>query len=195
MSLTMRLAAEIETLKAELALARAEAREWAAKADIDGLLDILNRRGFERELNRALAFARRYATPAALIYVDLDRFKPINDSYGHAAGDAVLCAAARALVGRVRASDLVGRLGGDELALFLWNMTPEEAAAKVAGLERAVEEATVDWDGVVLSATASAGFAMFEPEDDCARLIRRADRAMYARKREKQTILRDNVGS
>ncbi|MBX6425505.1 MAG: GGDEF domain-containing protein [Variibacter sp.] len=185
-ALLRRLAAEIEALKAELAAERARARELELRADIDGLLDILNRRGFERELKRSIAFVKRYRTPAALVYLDLDRFKPINDTYGHAAGDAVLRAAAAALAQSVRASDVVGRLGGDELAVLLWNVTPATAAAKAVALERVVSATTVEWRGIRLSVGASAGVAMLEPEDDPVRAIARADRAMYARKRARR---------
>ncbi len=181
-ALVRKLAAEIEVLKAELAASQTEAREWAARADIDGLLEILNRRGFERELARALAYSQRYGAPAALIYLDLDRFKPINDEHGHPAGDEVLRAAAAALTRSVRASDVVARLGGDEFALLLWNVSPEAGAAKAAALEQLVTLAAVEWNGARLSVGASAGVAMLEPGDSPASVIARADRAMYARK-------------
>lgn len=193
-SLSERLLAEIEALKAELAAARAEAKALAAQAEVDGLLDILNRRGFERELARSLAYIRRYRTPAALVYLDLDRFKTINDTYGHAAGDAVLRAAASALRHNVRASDVIGRLGGDELALILWNVTPATAHAKAVALERAVAASTVAWEGTELSVAVSAGIVMLDAGDGPAEAIARADRAMYLRKRARSTNSRDNVG-
>jgi diguanylate cyclase (GGDEF)-like protein len=195
-ALTRRLLAEIEALREELAASRAEARELASRADIDGLLDVLNRRGFERELKRALAYSKRYGAPAALVYVDLDRFKQINDTHGHAAGDEVLRAAARSLARSVRTSDVVGRLGGDELAVLLWNVTPEGAAAKAAALEQVIATTLVEWDGRQLSVGASAGVAMLAPDDDPPGAIKRADRAMYLRKNARQCLnLRDNVGS
>ncbi len=76
---------------------RARIADLEARVDIDPLTDVLNRRGFERELKRSLAYVKRYGTSAALIYVDLDGFKPVNDRHGHAAGDAVLKAIAAAL--------------------------------------------------------------------------------------------------
>ena len=96
--------------------------ELEARADVDPLLDILNRRGFERELKRSLAYVQRYGGEAALLFVDLDGFKAINDRHGHAAGDALLKAVARELTGHVRASDTVARLGGDEFGVLLWNL-------------------------------------------------------------------------
>ena len=126
-SAAMRLAAEVERLERELAAARAQMAALAARAEIDPLTDILNRRGFERELKRSLAYVKRYGTSAALIYLDLDDFKRINDRHGHAAGDAVLKAVAMVLTRHVRASDLVARLGGDEFAVLLWNLTEADA--------------------------------------------------------------------
>ena len=99
---------------------------------------MLNRRGFERELKRSLAYVKRYGTSAALVYIDLDGFKPVNDRHGHGAGDAVLKAIAAALVRNVRASDVVARLGGDEFAVLLWNVNGANAAAKAGALEAAV---------------------------------------------------------
>ena len=90
----MRLAAEVDALAAELKSSRARIADLEARVDIDPLTDVLNRRGFARELNRSLAYVKRYGTSAALIYVDLDGFKPVNDRHGHAAGDAVLKAIA-----------------------------------------------------------------------------------------------------
>src|SRR5262249_43608803 len=127
-STIMRLAGEVERLERELAAARAHMAALAAKAEIDPLTDILNRRAFERALERALAHVKRYGTSAALLYVDLDRFKLVNDRHGHAAGDAVLQAVAAVLMRHVRASDVVGRLGGDEFAVLLWQLTEAGAS-------------------------------------------------------------------
>jgi diguanylate cyclase (GGDEF)-like protein len=181
-SLGMRLVDEVEALKAELAAARAQIAELEVRADIDPLLDILNRRGFERELTRSLAYVKRYGTPAVLLYIDLDGFKSVNDQYGHTVGDAVLQAVAAALVGEVRASDVIGRLGGDELAILLWNVSELAAAAKAAALEQTVAAAVLPSVPTALRVGASAGIAMLDPSDTCASVIDRADRAMYARK-------------
>jgi diguanylate cyclase (GGDEF)-like protein len=181
-SLAMRLVAEVEALKAELAAARAQIAELEVRADVDPLLDILNRRGFERELTRSLAYVKRYGTPAALLYLDLDGFKSVNDRHGHAVGDVVLKAVAAALVREVRASDVVGRLGGDELAILLWNVTEAAAAAKAEILEQTVETADLVPLGIDLAVGASVGAAMLDASDTAAGVIERADRAMYARK-------------
>jgi diguanylate cyclase (GGDEF)-like protein len=177
-----RLAAEVERLQAELASVRAKLAQLEATANIDPLLDIFNRRGFERELRRALNFVTRYGTQAALVYIDLDGFKPVNDAYGHAAGDAVLKAVAAMLTRNVRASDTVARLGGDEFAVLLWNLGAPQADAKAAALEQAIAAAQVRWNGTMLSVGASAGFTPISPRDEAAAVLARADQAMYARK-------------
>jgi GGDEF domain-containing protein len=95
--------AEIARLKRELEQAHAGIAELELRADVDPLIDIFNRRGFERELTRSLSYIERYGTDAALIYVDLDGFKAVNDAHGHAAGDALLKAVAGELTAHVRA--------------------------------------------------------------------------------------------
>jgi diguanylate cyclase (GGDEF)-like protein len=180
------LLAEVERLRVELAASRAQVKQLAATADIDSLTEVFNRRGFERELKRSLNYVRRYGTNAALFYVDLDGFKPVNDQHGHAAGDAMLKAVASVLTRRVRASDTVARLGGDEFALILWNLNETAAAAKARALEDLVAGLTVDWDGATLPAAASIGVAMLTAFDEPADALARADYAMYARKAERR---------
>ena len=116
------LLAEKKRLTASSAVARARVRRLEATADIDPVTGILNRRGFDRELARSLSYVKRYGTRAALFYIDLDGFKPVNDRHGHAAGDAVLKTVAAMLTRNVRASDTVARIGGDEFGLILWNL-------------------------------------------------------------------------
>ena len=181
-SAAMRLAAEVDRLERELAAARGRMTALEARAESDALTDLINRRGFERELGRALAYAKRYATPAALLYLDLDSFKQVNDRHGHAAGDAVLKAVAMVLARQVRACDLVARLGGDEFVMLLWNLDEADAQAKARALEAAVARMTATHDGATLTVGASAGAAMLLPLDTPARVLERADRAMYDRK-------------
>ena len=182
----MRLAAEVARLEAELAAMRARIAELEAHAESDPLTGIMNRRGFERELNRAAAYVQRYGGNAALVYLDLDGFKPVNDRFGHAAGDAVLTAVAAALLGSVRASDIVARIGGDEFAVLLWNLSAEDARKKAMALERAIATATIRWGGRRVSVGATAGVAELAADQDIAGLLARADAAMYARKRKRR---------
>lgn len=172
----------IRALKTRLAAAQARIDELQAWADTDFLLNIHNRRGFERELARSIAYIKRYGATGALIVLDVDRLKPINDSYGHAAGDVVLKGVVEVLMRHVRSSDVVGRLGGDEFGLLLWNLTEADAQAKAQALEDAIDRLTFVFKGQAVRAGASAGVAMLGPMDDAVAALEQADRAMYARK-------------
>jgi len=177
---------DVERLNAELAAARDKIAELEARADIDPLLDILNRRGFERELARSLAYVKRYGTDAVLLYIDLDDFKMVNDTHGHAAGDVLLKAVTAVLTSQVRASDVIGRLGGDEFAVVLWNMSVTHAAGKARALEDIIGSATITRGAGKLAVGASAGLVALSPLDTPEQAIDAADRAMYVRKREKR---------
>ncbi|MDB5584574.1 MAG: diguanylate cyclase [Bradyrhizobium sp.] len=176
----------VRRLRAQLAKAQARIEELQASADIDFLLDIPNRRGFERELHRSIAYIKRYHASGALIVLDVDRLKPINDAFGHAAGDQVLKAVVAALSRHVRSSDVVGRLGGDEFALLLWNLSETDAKAKAAALEQAIDQLTFTFRGRTVSAGASAGVAILGPHAEAGRALEAADSAMYVRKAQRR---------
>jgi diguanylate cyclase (GGDEF)-like protein len=176
----------IRRLRGELARALRKIEELQASADTDFLLGIPNRRGFERELARALAYIKRYDASGALIVLDVDRLKPINDAFGHAAGDQVLKAIVAVLTSQVRSSDLVGRLGGDEFALLLWNLSTTDAKAKAAALEEAIDRLTVDFQGSTITAGASAGVALLGAHGELSRALEEADSAMYLRKAQRR---------
>src|SRR6187397_223661 len=174
--------ATIRRLKAQLAKTQARIEELQASADTDFLLDIPNRRGFERELQRAIAYIKRYRAGGALIVLDVDRLKPINDAFGHAAGDQVLKAIVSTLSGQVRSSDVIGRLGGDEFALLLWNLSETDARAKAAALEEAIDGLSFDFGGRTANAGASVGLALLDGHSDMRIALEQADSAMYVRK-------------
>lgn len=182
------LLAEIERLKRELAIARARVGELEARADVDPLLDVLNRRGFERELKRALAHTKRYGTPAALMFVDLDNFKTVNDRHGHGTGDALLKAVTREITRHVRASDVVGRLGGDEFGVLLWRVDEAQAVTKARELEGLLARVSVMHGQVHVRVGASVGAALLRADITPAEIITAADRAMYGRKDEKRGL-------
>jgi len=181
-----RLRAEYDRLHQELLRAEWRIAELEARADVDPLLDVLNRRGFERELKRSLAYVARYGTPGVLMFIDLDGFKAVNDRHGHAVGDKLLKAVAAELASHVRASDVVGRLGGDEFGVVMWNIGAERAQAKARELEAIIEAANASHGPLRLNVGASAGTVALDVALDAADLIDAADRAMYARKRERR---------
>jgi diguanylate cyclase (GGDEF)-like protein len=176
----------IRRLRTELARALARIDELQASADTDFLLDIPNRRGFERELSRSIAYIKRYHASGALIVLDVDRLKPINDAFGHAAGDQVLKSIVAVLLRQVRSSDVIGRLGGDEFALLLWNLSETDARAKAASLEQAVDRLTFVFRGRTVTAGASAGVAILGPHAEAGKALEEADRAMYVRKAQRR---------
>ena len=178
--------ATIRRLRTELAAARKHIAELQASANTDFLLDIPNRRGFERELGRAVAYIKRYQASAALIVVDVDRLKPINDAFGHAAGDEVLKAIAAVLTRQVRASDVVGRLGGDEFGVLLWNLSETDMRVKAAALEQAIDGLSFVFGGQRVTAGASAGVAILDIHAEAGRALEEADRAMYVRKAQRR---------
>jgi diguanylate cyclase (GGDEF)-like protein len=178
--------ATIRRLRGELAAALMRIEQLQAFADTDFLLGIPNRRGFEHELQRAVAYIKRYRASGALIVLDVDRLKPVNDAFGHAAGDQVLKAIVEVLTRQVRASDVVGRLGGDEFALLLWNLSETDARAKAAALEADIDRLTFAFGGQTVMAGASAGVAVLTPQSEAGRALEEADSAMYVRKAQRR---------
>ena len=177
--------AEVRRLKSELKQALSRIEELKASANTDFLLEIPNRRGFERLLNRAISYIQRYRAGGALIVLDVDRLKPINDTFGHAAGDQVLKAIVATLSRQIRSSDVIGRLGGDEFALLLWNLSETDAHAKAASMEQAVDDLSFVFDGKAVTTGASAGVAVLGPHSEAGRSLEEADCAMYVRKAQR----------
>ena len=178
--------AEIRRLKTQLTKAAARIEELQAAAETDFLLGIPNRRGFERELGRAVSFIQRYHASGALIVLDVDRLKPINDKFGHAAGDEVLKAVVAVLSRQIRSSDVIGRLGGDEFALLLWNLSETDAHAKAAALEEDVDRLSFAFAGSSVATGVSAGVAILGPHSETAKSLADADCAMYVRKAQRR---------
>lgn len=158
-------------------------QELAHKALHDPLTGLPNRAVFEDGLDRALEGARRTGSRLALVYMDIDNFKGINDSLGHVAGDVVLKAFAARIRRCVRSSDLVARVGGDEFVVVLGNLAQDDDASEVARkLVACMREPVMVGDRAV-PATTSAGVAITaNGETGAAELLRRADGAMYQAK-------------
>jgi diguanylate cyclase (GGDEF)-like protein/PAS domain S-box-containing protein len=152
-------------------------------ADHDQVTGLFNRRRFDEELKRELARAGRYAEHSAVLSIDVDNFKGINDSAGHAAGDAVLTHVARVLDRHSRASDVVARLGGDEFALLLSAVGAPEARSAAENLLTEIRSSPAAYGGKPFRVTASIGVATFESDDATAgEVLVNADLAMYAAK-------------
>lgn len=183
-----RIAAAQEGLQQQVALATEELRQQKEAAEkvarIDALTGVASRRAFteraELEIHRAL----RYRQPLSVVMVDLDRFKRVNDTYGHAVGDAVLVAFAQAIMAQIREVDMLGRLGGEEFAVMLPGIGAEEAMKVAERMRGAVQSTELMVGGQPLAFTASFGVAEFDGmELNIAGLLARADAALYQAKR------------
>lgn len=177
------LTAEIERLRAEVETLRLRAEAAEALAVHDVLTPALNRRGFVEALNRSMAWCARYETSAVLLYLDLDRFKAVNDTHGHAAGDAALVRVARLLMDNVRESDAVGRLGGDEFALLMLNAGLDEGRDKAVKLTDTLAAEGFEWNGEKAELGGSFGVRAWAAQADAEVWLAEADAAMWVRKR------------
>lgn len=159
-----------------------QGRQMRARAASDSLTGVLNRGGFTEQARRALIEARDHDR-VSLVLFDLDSFKRINDSHGHAAGDRVLIAFCRLAGGLLRPADLFGRLGGEEFALLLLGTTPEEAFELAERIRIAFDRHGVLHEGRPITTTVSAGVASEAvAAADLERLLAAADRALYEAK-------------
>lgn len=152
-------------------------------AEHDGLTSLLNRAAFLQALQAALVDVRHRARDFAVLYVDLDGFKPVNDQYGHAVGDQVLACVAARLSQVAREDDVVARLGGDEFALLQRGVTDRDSASRLA--QRLVDAIAqpIEIESHTVQVGASVGIVM-SPADgaDAEDLLRKADSAMYLAK-------------
>ena len=176
------LMGEVDQLRKETEALRAKVRDLESLADHDVFLPILNRRAFLREVSKALALAERHDAPSALLYMDLNGFKKINDTHGHAAGDTALRQVAELIAAHVRETDAVGRLGGDEFGVVL-TLTPAAAAERKAEeLAQTIANTPILHDGAELRLGAAWGVRALDAGVDVETAMAEADAAMYARK-------------
>ncbi len=153
------------------------------EAERDPLTGVLNNAGIKRRLDWALAASQTSHQPLAVLFLDLDHFKRINDSHGHAIGDACLGALVRIITAELQYGDQVGRLGGEEFLLVLPGANRRRARDAAENIRRSVEMRCRQIAGVALEMTISIGVADSLPSDTVGDLIARADAAMYAAKR------------
>jgi diguanylate cyclase (GGDEF)-like protein len=166
----------------KIVMLRERIRRLERLATTDELTGVLNRRGFEAELQRTLDLARRHGETGVLLFIDLDDFKRVNDTYGHAAGDEVLRYVASLLKKSVRRSDVVARLGGDEFVVLLTKACPVGGKNRRIALERILRSAVLHWHDRLIKIGASVGAHPYGPFDEYDALIKEADQHMYAQK-------------
>ncbi len=179
---------ENERLHAALLEMRARIATLEQLADTDTLTPLPNRRAFMRRLEAVVQYAARHYTPAAVLYIDLDGLKRINDDHGHHAGDAVLLHLARLLTHSLRATDMVARIGGDEFGLILDHLNEADAAAKAKALSDYVSAQQVEVGPATIAIRVTIGLAMVRAGESVAGLVERADAAMYANRHHRSQI-------
>ncbi|MEM1087922.1 MAG: GGDEF domain-containing protein [Pseudomonadota bacterium] len=151
------LAGEILHLRKQNSNLRKQLEEKTDLADRDSLCPVFNRRAFMRELSREIASAERYQTALSLIYIDLDRFKLVNDRFGHATGDKVLKLVSTIILENIRQTDIPARLGGDEFAILLTHAENTHAQQKARLLEQDIKTLIVRDSQAASSETVSIG--------------------------------------
>ena len=176
------LIAEISALRGKVAQLQERVAQLDQLAHQDALIDLPNRRGFMRALERLIDRVNRYDEKAAMLFVDIDGLKLINDSFGHKAGDEALIQVATVLAKGVRKSDCVARLGGDEFGIVLAHATEETARETADRLTAAIEEQESHCDGNRLPLSVAIGATLIDANDTAEAVIGRADRAMYREK-------------
>jgi diguanylate cyclase (GGDEF)-like protein len=177
-----RLIHEISLLIGKVAKLQERVEQLDQLAHQDALINLPNRRGFMRELERLIARVDRYGIHAAMLFVDLDGLKIINDTFGHRAGDEALIQVANLLAKGVRHSDTVARIGGDEFGILLESSDERDAQETAARLIEQISSCEFLHDGEALPLSVAIGVGMIDSLDTAEAVMDRADEAMYRRK-------------
>jgi len=177
-----RLIEEISRLRGQVAQLQDRVEQLDHLAHQDSLIDLPNRRGFMRELERLIARVSRYDAHAAMLFVDLDGLKSINDTFGHRAGDQALIQVAGLLESGVRKSDVVARIGGDEFGILLENADEKSAHETAARLIEMIAACEFMHEGDSLPLSVAIGVGMIDAQDNADEVMARADEQMYRRK-------------
>lgn len=170
---------ENERLRAEVERLDARVAELDRVAHMDVLVPVANRRGLIRQLELAIARKARHKISSALLFIDVDGLKGLNDSYGHAVGDAALITLADVMLKSVRKTDLVARLGGDEFAILIDHADEASATETSRRLAGAVANCEFIHGGKMLPLGIAVGYTLIEGDDDPEAVLDRADKEMY----------------
>lgn len=159
-----------------------ELAEMEQRANHDVLTGLSNRRHFIESLEKRIMRCQRYGDNTALLFLDVDDLKVINDTYGHAAGDLLLTRLAKILKDNIRACDMVARIGGDEFALLLDNLDADQVESKILSLMKRIKATRLEHCDQTLKFGAAIGYSFVGPTDTVLALMSRADEAMYKSK-------------
>jgi len=177
-----RLVEEIGRLRAHVAQLEQRVEQLDQLAHQDSLIDLPNRRGFLRELERLIARAGRYDAKGAMLFIDVDGLKAINDSFGHGAGDEALIQVADLLASGIRKSDVCARIGGDEFGILLESADEKSAHETASRLIDLIASCELLHEGNELPLSVAIGVGLIEPNDTAETVMARADEEMYRRK-------------
>ena len=169
-------------MRGEVARLEARVEELDRLANLDTLVPVANRRGLILQLEMMIARHERHGTAAALLFVDVDGLKALNDAFGHAAGDAALIHLTEMMVSSVRQNDMVARIGGDEFAILLDHADEKSACETTARLADKVAGCEFCFEGKCLPLSIAIGFTVIQAGDTPVAVLDRADEAMYREK-------------
>ena len=174
-------------------------KELEKMALLDSLTELANRRYIELNMQTKLDEMRRYGRPFGILFVDIDHFKKVNDTYGHEIGDKVLTMVANTFIKNVRASDIVGRWGGEEFLAIIPNINEDQLYFTANKLRVLVEQSGFSLDSGIVQVTVSIGATLAQPKDTIETLLERSDKLLYYSKATgrnrvsiKQSIIQDN---
>lgn len=157
-------------------------KQAVEKAYIDPLTGLNNRAAFDKSIEQEIELATRHSHTLTLLMLDLDKFKEINDNYGHIVGDAVLKNFADTILECLRRSDIIFRYGGEEFAVLLRNTKAEGATLLAERMRKNVEEMEFDYNSIKINVSVSIGLAELQEGDNGTKLIERADELLYKAK-------------
>ncbi len=185
-SIALQTLAYADSLERRLADMQTKVKDLEKLSTTDELTCLLNRRGFEIELGRALSLARRHDETGVICFIDLDRFKDINDRFGHEAGDIVLCRVGDILRTFMRASDVIARFAGDEFVVLFLHADVEEAKRRAGELYKLLNNSHANFKGRSIGIQLSMGISEYDNDANAKDLLRRADKAMYRNKHQRR---------
>ncbi len=178
-------------MRQDITAQKREKQRLLKLSQIDALTGLTNRAGFLQKLNDSMAQCRDNAAMMAVMYMDIDRFKPVNDTFGHSVGDALLKSFSARLTHTMRASDTIARLGGDEFTIIMERISRVDDAAALAAKIVAAMQAPFELDGIVVSISASIGLTFYSDEElSPAELLNRADVLLYEAKQAGRNTFR-----
>lgn len=180
---------KLDDVNRELSRTKENLSEIERLVDVDCVAPIANRRAFMRRLSWAITMHERYGHPSTILYFDLNDFKTINDTYGHAAGDLAIIHVSQMLSTIMRESDFLARIGGDEFAVIMYYANEESAKLRGSKIAEKLESTPFIFNGSQLYVSASYGYYLVRSGDDAESALAAADMSMYVDKKRKKDSL------